>query len=41
MSVVTLMRLLTIRFRMLGAIAVVLGLLALLGGAGMWRKRFA
>jgi hypothetical protein len=31
----TLMRMFTIRFRMIGAIAVVMGLLALLGGAGM------
>jgi len=32
----SLMRMFTIRFRMIGAIAVVMGLLALLGGAGMW-----
>ncbi len=36
MSVFSLMRQFTIRFRMLGAIAVVLVLLGLLGGAGMW-----
>ena len=36
MSVFSLMRQFTIRFRMLGAIAVVLLLLGLLGGAGMW-----
>src|SRR5450830_957458 len=35
MNVFALMRLFTIRFRMIGAIAVVLGLLSLLGGAGM------
>ncbi|MBB6557774.1 methyl-accepting chemotaxis protein [Acidovorax soli] len=35
MNLFTLMRQFTIRFRMLGAIAVVLGLLGLLGGAGM------
>ncbi|QDL52710.1 methyl-accepting chemotaxis protein [Rhodoferax aquaticus] len=35
MNVLSLMRLFSIRFRMLGAIAVVLGLLSLLGGAGM------
>lgn len=32
----TLMRLFTIRFRMLSAIAVVLGLLSILGGVGLW-----
>ena len=36
MSLMSLMRLFSIRFRMLGAIAVVLGLLSVLGGAGMW-----
>ncbi len=36
MSVFSLMRRFTIRFRMLGAIGVVLALLGLLGGAGMW-----
>jgi methyl-accepting chemotaxis protein len=36
MSILTVMRRFTIRFRMIGAIAVVMGLLALLGGAGMW-----
>ena len=35
MNLLSLMRLFTIRFRMLGAIGVVLGLLGLLGGAGM------
>ncbi len=35
MNLFSLMRLFTIRFRMLGAIGVVLGLLGLLGGAGM------
>src|SRR5450830_152129 len=35
MNVFALMRLFTIRFRMIGAIAVVLGLLSLLGGAAM------
>ena len=35
MNLFSLMRQFTIRFRMLGAIAVVLGLLGLLGGAGM------
>jgi hypothetical protein len=35
MSLFSLMRLFTIRFRMLSAIAVVLGLLGMLGGAGM------
>ena len=35
MNLFTLMRQFTIRFRMLGAIAVVLGLLGMLGGAGM------
>ena len=35
MDVFALMRRFTIRFRMLGAIAVVLALLALLGGAGL------
>ena len=35
MSVFSLLRRFTIRFRMLGAIAVVLVLLGLLGGAGM------
>ena len=37
MNLLSLMRLFTIRFRMLGAIGVVLGLLGLLGGAGMFR----
>ncbi len=36
MSLMSLMRIFSIRFRMLGAIAVVLGLLSMLGGAGMW-----
>ena len=36
MNVLLLMRRFTIRFRMVGAIVVVLGLLALLGGAGMF-----
>ena len=36
MNLFSLMRQFTIRFRMLGAIAVVLGLLGLLGGAGMF-----
>ncbi|MDD2711560.1 MAG: methyl-accepting chemotaxis protein, partial [Simplicispira sp.] len=36
MSIYALMRLFTIRFRMLGAIAVVLGLMGLLGGVGMF-----
>ena len=36
MSILTLMRMFTIRFRMIGAIAVVMGLLTVLGGAGMW-----
>ena len=36
MSLFSLMRLFTIRFRMLSAIAVVLGLLGMLGGAGMF-----
>ncbi|WP_119964092.1 methyl-accepting chemotaxis protein [Simplicispira lacusdiani] len=36
MSLFSLMRLFTIRFRMLGAIGVVLCLLGMLGGAGMW-----
>jgi methyl-accepting chemotaxis protein len=36
MSIYTLMRLFTIRFRMLGAIAVVLVLMALIGGIGMF-----
>ena len=36
MSIFSLMRLFTIRFRMLGAIAVVLALLSVLGGAGMF-----
>ena len=36
MSLFSLMRMFTIRFRMLGAIAVVLCLLGMLGGAGMW-----
>ena len=36
MSLMSLMRVFSIRFRMLGAIAVVLGLLSLLGGAGMF-----
>ena len=36
MNLISLMRQFTIRFRMLGAIAVVLGLLGLLGGAGMF-----
>ncbi|ART46753.1 methyl-accepting chemotaxis protein [Acidovorax carolinensis] len=35
MNLLSLMRLFTIRFRMLGAIGVVLGLLGMLGGAGM------
>ena len=35
MSINSLMRQFTIRFRMLAAIAAVLGLLSLLGGAGM------
>ena len=35
MNLLSLMRQFTIRFRMLGAIGVVLGLLGLLGGAGM------
>jgi methyl-accepting chemotaxis protein len=35
MSVLSLMRVFSIRFRMIGAIVVVLGLLAVLGGAGM------
>jgi hypothetical protein len=36
MSLFPLMRMFTIRFRMLGAIAVVLALLGMLGGLGMW-----
>ena len=36
MNLISLMRQFTIRFRMLGAIAVVLVLLGLLGGAGMF-----
>jgi methyl-accepting chemotaxis protein len=36
MSMMSLMRSFTIRFRMVGAIGVVLVLLSLLGGAGMW-----
>jgi methyl-accepting chemotaxis protein len=36
MSLFPLMRMFTIRFRMLGAIAVVLALLGMLGGVGMW-----
>ena len=36
MSILTLMRMFTIRFRMMGAIAVVLGLLSVLGGVGMF-----
>lgn len=36
MSLFSLMRLFSIRFRMLGAIAVVLVLLGMLGGVGMW-----
>jgi methyl-accepting chemotaxis protein len=36
MSLMSMMRLFTIRFRMIGAIAVVMGLLSLLGGAGMF-----
>jgi hypothetical protein len=36
MSLFSLMRMFTIRFRMLGAIGVVLCLLGMLGGAGMW-----
>ncbi len=36
MNVLRLMRMLTIRVRMIGAIVMVLTLLALLGGAGMW-----
>lgn len=36
MNVLVLMRMLTIRVRMIGAIVMVLTLLALLGGAGMW-----
>jgi methyl-accepting chemotaxis protein len=36
MPLMSLMRVFSIRFRMLGAIAVVLGLLSLLGGAGMF-----
>ena len=35
MNFLSLMRLFTIRFRMLGTIAVVLGLLGMMGGAGM------
>ena len=36
MTIHSLMRYFTIRFRMIGAIAVVMGLLGLLGGAGLW-----
>ena len=36
MTIHSLMRYFTIRFRMLGAVAVVIGLLLLLGGAGLW-----
>lgn len=36
MSMLSMMRMFSIRFRMLGAIGVVLVLLSLLGGAGMW-----
>ena len=36
MSIQNLMRNFTIRTRMLGAIAVVLGLMGLVGGAGLW-----